>query len=115
MLYRRGFSRKQVIDLFNFVDWVMHLPKDLDDRLNAEILKCEESQEMPYISSMERFGEERGRKEEAAAMLIELLGYKFGQVAESVTEKVTGADRELIGRWSKNFVSANSLDDVFAS
>ncbi|MEO5334122.1 MAG: Rpn family recombination-promoting nuclease/putative transposase [Magnetococcus sp. YQC-5] len=56
-----------------------------------------------------------GRKEEAAAMLIDLLGCKFGQIADSVTEKITGADRELIGKWSRNFVFANSLDDVFAS
>ncbi|MEO5333590.1 MAG: hypothetical protein H7839_16380 [Magnetococcus sp. YQC-5] len=70
---------------------------------------------MPYISSMERFLEERARKKIEADFLLELLGYKFGQVAESVTEKVTGADRELIGEWSKKLLFANSLDDVFAS
>lgn len=114
-LSKRGFSRQQVIDLLHFIDWVLHLPKKLADQLMAEIIAYEESQKMPYITSFEQLGEERGRKEEAAAMLLELLGYKFGQLAESVTEKVTGADRELIGKWSKNFVFANSLDDVFAS
>ncbi|MEO5331116.1 MAG: Rpn family recombination-promoting nuclease/putative transposase [Magnetococcus sp. YQC-5] len=55
-----------------------------------------------------------GRKEGEAAMLIDLLSCKFGQIADSVTEKVTGADRELIGKWSRNFVFANSVDEVFA-
>ncbi|MBF0437770.1 MAG: hypothetical protein HQL93_01480 [Magnetococcales bacterium] len=114
-LYRRGFSRNHVIDIFNFIDWVMHLPKELDDRLNAEILEYEESQKMPYISSMERFLEERGEKKGETGLLLELLRCKFGQVAESVTEKVTDADRELIGKWSKKLLFANSLDDVFAS
>ncbi|MEO5333591.1 MAG: hypothetical protein H7839_16385 [Magnetococcus sp. YQC-5] len=114
-LHRKGFSRQQVNALFLFIDWVMHLPKKLDDRLNEEIIEFEENQKMPYISSMERFLVERERKKGEADLLLKLLGYKFGQVAESVTEKVTGADRELIGKWSKNFVFANSLDDVFAS
>ncbi|MEO5331512.1 MAG: hypothetical protein H7839_05765 [Magnetococcus sp. YQC-5] len=118
-LYRRGFSRQQVNALFLFIDWVMHLPKELGDRLNAEIIEFEENHKMPYISSMERFLKERerkeGRQEGEAGLLLELLGCKFGQVAESVTEKVTGADRELIGKWSKKLLFANSLDDVFAS
>ncbi|MEO5334860.1 MAG: hypothetical protein H7839_22845 [Magnetococcus sp. YQC-5] len=118
-LSKRGFSRQQVIDLLHFIDWVLHLPKELADQLMAEIIAYEESQQMPYITSFERIGEERGeergRKEEAAAMLIELLACKFGQVADSVTEKVTGADRELIGKWSKKLLFANSLDDVFTS
>ncbi|MEO5335195.1 MAG: hypothetical protein H7839_24550 [Magnetococcus sp. YQC-5] len=32
-LYRKGFSRQQVNALFLFIDWVMHLPKELDKRL----------------------------------------------------------------------------------
>ncbi|MEO5330621.1 MAG: Rpn family recombination-promoting nuclease/putative transposase [Magnetococcus sp. YQC-5] len=60
-------------------------------------------------------GREDGRKDAEAGLLLELLGCKFGQLADSVTAQVTGAERELIERWSKKLLFANSLDDVFAS
>ncbi|MBF0192538.1 MAG: hypothetical protein HQL99_15580 [Magnetococcales bacterium] len=49
-----------MIDLFHFIDWVLRLPKALDDQLVMEIIEFEESQKMPYISSAERFGHETG-------------------------------------------------------
>ncbi|MEO5333920.1 MAG: hypothetical protein H7839_18050 [Magnetococcus sp. YQC-5] len=129
-LYRRGFDRQKIIDLFLFIDWVLHLPEDADKRFWKDISDFEETKKMPYISSVERIGqqigeqrgerigqrigEKRGRKKEAAAILLEMIGYKFGQVAESVTEKVAGADRKIIRKWHKNLIFANSLDDVFA-
>ncbi|MEO5329579.1 MAG: DUF4351 domain-containing protein, partial [Magnetococcus sp. THC-1_WYH] len=91
-MYRRGFSRKQVIDLFNFIDWVMHLPKELDDRLNAEIIEYEENQKMPYISSMERFLEERGRQKGEATMLMRQLQRRFGIVPDWASGKIAKAE-----------------------
>ncbi|MBF0342225.1 MAG: hypothetical protein HQL95_14865 [Magnetococcales bacterium] len=138
-LYQSGFCRQQVIDLFRFIDWVLHLPKELDIRLREEIVAFEEIHKMPYISSVERIGhdrgmeegilagmqlgrqeglldgEKKGRQEEAASMLLKLMRRKFGQTPDWVTEKVRSADLELIETWSDNFVFANSVDEVFAS
>ncbi|MEO5331871.1 MAG: DUF4351 domain-containing protein [Magnetococcus sp. YQC-5] len=122
-LYQRGFDRQMVINLFRFIDWVLHLPTDADKQLWKEMINFEETQKMPYLSTLERFsieigeqiGEKRGRQQEASAMLLTLLGYKFGQIADSVTAQVTGAEKELIEKWSKNLMFATSLDDVFAT
>ncbi|MBF0420215.1 MAG: cytosolic protein, partial [Magnetococcales bacterium] len=61
-LYQSGFSRQQVIDLFRFIDWVLHLPEEADRRLWKEIADFEEGQKMPYISSVERFGMQIGEQ-----------------------------------------------------
>ncbi|MBF0131342.1 MAG: hypothetical protein HQL75_01985 [Magnetococcales bacterium] len=113
-LYRRGFSRKQVIDLFNFIDWVMHLPKKLDDRLNAEILEHEESQKMPYISSMERFLEERGEKKGEAKMLARQLRSRFGELPTWASEKLNKAEPPFLEEWGLRILDAKSLNAVFA-
>ncbi|MBF0164299.1 MAG: hypothetical protein HQM01_07355 [Magnetococcales bacterium] len=132
-LYEQGYDRQQVIDLFRFIDWVLNLPKALDDQLVMEIIEFEESQKMPYISSVERFGEERGRlmgiqigeqrgRQEGRQegrhdgktdTLLKQMRRKFGQTPDWVTEKVQAASLELIEIWSDNFVFANSVDEVF--
>ncbi|GAB0056273.1 hypothetical protein SIID45300_00578 [Candidatus Magnetaquicoccaceae bacterium FCR-1] len=52
-LYEQGYDRQQVIDLFRFIDWVLHLPKALAEQLGMEIIAFEKNQKMPYISSIE--------------------------------------------------------------
>ncbi|MBF0163716.1 MAG: hypothetical protein HQM01_04260 [Magnetococcales bacterium] len=128
-LYEQGYDRQQVIDLFRFIDWVLHLPNALDDQLVMEIIEFEESQKMPYISSVERFGEERGRlmgiqigrqegrqegrQDGKTDTLLKQMRRKFGQTPDWVTEKVKAANLEQIEVWSDNFVFATSVDEVF--
>ncbi|MBF0141605.1 MAG: DUF4351 domain-containing protein, partial [Magnetococcales bacterium] len=99
---------------FRFIDWVLHLPEELDDRLNEEIVVFEESQKMPYISSMERFLEKRGVKKGEAMMLTRLLQRRFGTVPDWANEKIAKADLPSLENWSLRIFDAQSLDDVFA-
>ncbi|MEO5347990.1 MAG: hypothetical protein H7834_16685, partial [Magnetococcus sp. YQC-9] len=62
-LRQKGFNHQQLFDLLRFIDWVLHLPKALSDRLMTEITTNEEDQPMPYITSFERIGHERGMEE----------------------------------------------------
>ncbi|MEO5378830.1 MAG: hypothetical protein H7832_13765, partial [Magnetococcus sp. DMHC-6] len=61
-LYKHGFSKQHVIDLFRFIDWVLYLPKELAQRLKTEIVQFEENQKMPYLSSIERIGQQIGQQ-----------------------------------------------------
>ncbi|MEO5376206.1 MAG: hypothetical protein H7832_00245 [Magnetococcus sp. DMHC-6] len=143
MLYERGFSRQQIVDLFRFIDWVLSLPEELDNQFWVNLSNFEENKKMPYITSVERIGHKRGveegmlagiqigeqkgiqigeqkgrqegRQEEAASMLLKQIRRKFGQTPDWVTTKVTSANLELIEVWSDNFVFAHSVDEVFAS
>jgi hypothetical protein len=47
-LYRRGYQRQEILELFRFIDWVLVLPEGLENQLWAEIEHFEEEQRMHY-------------------------------------------------------------------
>ncbi|MBF0436369.1 MAG: DUF4351 domain-containing protein [Magnetococcales bacterium] len=109
-LYQRGFSRQKIIDLFRFIDWVLGLPKKLDNLFWEELSKFEENQKMQYITSVERIGEQKGE----AKMLTRQLQRRFGSVPDWVSEKIAEAEPPSLEEWSLRFVDAQSLDDIFS-
>jgi hypothetical protein len=42
-LYERGFGRKEITELFRFIDWIMDLPKELTEQFRQEVLTWRES------------------------------------------------------------------------
>ncbi len=59
-LYRRGFSKADIVKLYRFIDWLMRLPEDLEQQCFQELLEFEEAQRMPYITTAERIGIKKG-------------------------------------------------------
>ena len=80
-LYGRGFSPEQVRELFTIIDWMLELPKELEREFWSDVAKFEEEKKMPYVSTPERIGIEKGR-EEARTIVLETLKHsledKFG-------------------------------------
>jgi Domain of unknown function (DUF4351) len=72
-LYEAGYNQQQVLDLFNFIDWVLVLPKRLEADFWTELQAYEEERRMPYITSVERIGYERGQQEGRQALIMKLL------------------------------------------
>lgn len=128
-LYQSGLSRQQVLDLFRFIDWVLYLPKELDVRLREKIVAYEEKQKMPYITSVERLGEERGmllgvqmgeqrgrvegRVEGEATLLTRLLQRRFGTLPAWANDRIAKAEASSLEEWSLRILDAKSLDDIF--
>ncbi|MBF0612239.1 MAG: cytosolic protein [Magnetococcales bacterium] len=112
-LYRRGFARQKIIDLFRFVDWVLALPLDDDQRFWQQLSHFEEETKMPYLCSVERIGIEKGRLEGMAEMLMELLQERFGSVPDYFTEKLAHADLATLKTWSRKIVGAERIEQVF--
>jgi hypothetical protein len=54
-LYRLGYNKEEVRQLFNLIDWLIKLPEELDQKFITEIHKFEQELKMPYINSVERF------------------------------------------------------------
>ncbi len=75
MLYEKGYSRENIINLLRLLDWMMTLPKELEIACKAEIRQYEE-QPMPYITTFERFGMLENQREN----IIEVLETRFGEV-----------------------------------
>ena len=62
-LYERHYSRQEVLELFRFIDWVMNLPEELERQFVHDLIAFEGEQQMPYVTSVERLGIEKGRQE----------------------------------------------------
>jgi hypothetical protein len=73
-LHDRGLASPDVRQLFRFIDWMMDLPKNLDKKFWQEVHQYEEEKRMPYITSVERIGIEKGLLE-GIQLALEL---KFG-------------------------------------
>jgi predicted transposase/invertase (TIGR01784 family) len=82
-LYERGMSSKDIRNLYEFIDWTMMLPEDLDMAFWQELKTFEEEQKVTYITSAERFGKQIGR----AQGLEEGQAKKATEVALKLLEK----------------------------
>ena len=89
MLYRKGYNKKQIIKLFNFIDWLITLPEDLEEKISDEIIKIEEVERMTYITNIERIGAKREAKKIAKRML------ERGDSIEDIM-KITDLTREEV-------------------
>ncbi len=95
-LYQQGYQRQDVINLFRFIDWLMSLPKNLEQEFWREIRQLEEETRMPYITSVERLGIEQGMQRgieqgmqrEGANLVLRQLNRRLGQVTTSVEKQV---------------------------
>ena len=59
-LYRKGFSKQDIINLFRFIDWIMALPETQEQLFWQEFTDMEEEKKMRYMTTGERIGFKRG-------------------------------------------------------
>ena len=43
MLDDRGYSEQAILELYNFLDWTMHLPEDIEQAFQVELEEFEEA------------------------------------------------------------------------
>lgn len=138
ILYQRQWNKQRIINLFIVLDWLMSLPEELEQRIWQEVADIEESENMQYITSVERIGiakgrvegrqqgleeglqkgrqegrmegQQAGRQEEAAKLFLLLLDSKFGEVGQNIREKIRTASPEEIENWTKQVFQADSLE-----
>ena len=117
LLYQRDWDRQRIIDLFAVIDWLLRLPRELEERLWGAVMELEQEKNMPYVTSVERIGLRRGldqgRKEGEATVLLRQIELKFGPPDDVVRKRVETADAETLLRWSERILTAASLDELF--
>jgi predicted transposase YdaD len=90
-------------------------------RFQVELAQLEAERKMPYVTSVERMGIEKGlqqgrlegRLEGEAAVLKRLLTRRFGPLPEWVEPRLTQADQMELERWIDRVLDAPSLTGVF--
>ncbi|MFW5640626.1 MAG: hypothetical protein ACOC0H_05635 [Thermodesulfobacteriota bacterium] len=99
-LYRGGWTRQDIINLYRFIDWIMRLPEDLEKSYFEELVKLEEEVKMPYVTTAERIGFKKGEKEKALKTAMNLLA--LGILTEDQIAQVTELNIEEIRRIKEN-------------
>ncbi|MBK9050423.1 MAG: hypothetical protein IPL78_05725 [Chloroflexi bacterium] len=113
-LYRRGFSRQEIIELFHFIDWIMILPQEMSEQFKTDLIRFEEEARMPYVTSIERLalqkGHQKGRQEGLRESIIETLQLRFeGATPELIATLEQIQELQVLRDIHKLAVTATSL------
>jgi hypothetical protein len=116
LLLQAGYNKAYIRSLLRFLDWVIRLPKEVEAQLNFEVEKKTKGKTMPYITSWERRGMERGEKvgEERGEkkMVIRLLAWKFGELETDVTAKIEQLPATRLNRLAKALLKFTEPADL---
>ncbi len=140
-LYRQGWDRQRILDLFAIIDWMMGLPDALEQWLWQDIEAIEGETEMLYVTSVERLaiqkglqqgleqgrlegklegkregrleGKREGETEKAATLLERLLVKRFGPLDEATRKRLATATLEQLDRWADRILDASTVEAVF--
>ncbi len=130
-LYERGYSRQDILNLFRFIDWVLVLPAGLETRFQVELAQLEAERKMPYVTSIERMGIEKGRQQGRqegrqeglqegiqrgeASLLRRQLARRFGALPSWAEQRLEQASLEDLERWADRVLEVQTLAEVFGS
>jgi hypothetical protein len=129
LLYEQGWQRQRVIDLFAIIDWMLTLPKPLEQQVWQDIEDIERKSQMKYVTSVERLAVERGhttgrvegklegllegKLEGKLETLTRLLTRRFGPLPEWVAERLSDGTLEQLDAWFDRGLDATTLAEVF--
>ncbi len=108
-LYERGLSADDVRHLFQFIDWIMDLPRPLDRLFWQEIDHYLKEKRMPFITTPERIGLEKGLLQGIEAC----LKLKFGAPGLELMPEIRELeDHELLRTVLDAIQAADSPDEL---
>ena len=108
-LYRKGYQRDQIINLFRFMDWVVSLPYDLDQKIKQEVYDYEKGKNMPYVTSFERSGIQQALHETIALMLASKFG-EYGEKVKTQLQQLSIDQLKLLSLALLNFQKKSDLN-----
>jgi hypothetical protein len=118
-LYRRGYGRQDILELFRLIDWMVNLPEAAEQEFKKEIQRFEEENRMPYVTSFERLARKEGISQGIAEgilqkgreVIVEVLDVRFGEVPSEVVEKINAiADPSLLKTLHREAIAIESLE-----
>jgi predicted DNA-binding ribbon-helix-helix protein len=108
-LYERGFSAKDVRELFRLIDWMMALPPPLELVFQQDLANIQEEKQMPFITSIERIAHQRGLRKGIESV----LRVRFGPDGLKLMPEIEGIlDEHQLQEILTALESASSPDDV---
>jgi hypothetical protein len=118
-LYKLGYHRQQVIDLFRFIDWVLQLPGPQELAFWHEVREFEEEKHMKYITSVERIGlqqgKQQGQQQGQAEMVLLLLNRRFGVASAPLADQIKALPSAQMPALLDAALDAGTLAEVAAA
>jgi len=116
-LYEGGYHKEDILELFRFIDWVLQLPQEQEERLWQELNDFEARRKMQYVTSVERIGFEKGKQEglqlgEMTVIKRQIIR-RFGEIPAWVEECLAKATVHEMEQWAERILDASSLEGVF--
>jgi hypothetical protein len=116
-LYDLGLQEQDIRNLYRFIDWVMILPKPLENQLWSEYKKFEQERTMRYITTGERIGYERGieegRQEGERLVILKLLKRRLGELSPETTQRIQSLSVNQLENLSEALLDFSSMADLF--
>ncbi len=110
-LYDRGYSRKDVLELMRFIDWIMVLPAELEESFQDEMQRYEEERHMQYVTSWERRWIAQGVEQGIEQAIIDILETRFITVPTTLIEQIQRfQDHDELRHLLKQAVLVDSLE-----
>ncbi len=117
-LYERGWDERQVIGLFQFLDWLLRLPVELEAEFHDKLDEYEEDKKMPYVTSIERAGIEKGkllgRQEGTIGVVLRQLQRRFGALDEATQTQIRALAWERLEELSDSLLDFAARSDLEA-
>jgi len=118
LLYERGYSREQIVRLFNIIDWMLQLPRALESEFVQAVYAIQEEKHMPYVNTVERFerekerqeGRQEGRHEGVEGTLRKQIALKFGEMPDWADRRLALASDAQLDEWVVQILTADSLE-----
>ncbi len=131
-LHEKGYTKHEVRNLYRLIDWVIIMPKKMNLAFEKKVLAYEEKNRMPFITSIERIGIEKGlkkgrqegrdegrqegrnegRQEGQTALIVRMLKRRWGAIAPELeirVSKLSLAQLEDLGEMLWDFQNPKDL------
>jgi len=98
------------------IDWLLKLPQELEARFRAQVNEYEQKANMPYVTSIEQYGIEKGRVEgqliNCRQNILDLLEARFGAASYQLREGVQAeTDLERLRAWLRSAGTCAKFED----
>jgi hypothetical protein len=128
MLYEKGYSGEDILELIRFLDWIMVLPQNLEQRFDETIHEYEEGKTMRYVTSFERNATARGLQQglqeglqeglhqgfllRSREDIIEILEARFAHVPPSMAATISAIEElAVLNKLLKKAATAGSVQE----
>ncbi|WPL16095.1 hypothetical protein Thiowin_01040 [Thiorhodovibrio winogradskyi] len=118
LMYERGHERALIEEVLRLIDWMIRLPAALEAEFRQELYAYEEQRQMPYVTTFEQAGIEKGMElgvqQGEARTLLRQLDLKFGpEAVQTHRERIEQAELEQLDTWLGRILSAETPETIF--